>query len=504
LRARRAGGLAVEGRAAACVNCHQRSGLGSVEGPVLVPPIIGPYLFRDRATNVTDLSLPHLPGFVPNEHAYDEASFAQALRTGGAPGGRTLGALMPRYVLDDASMQLLGNYLRSLSAGPMPGVSDTELQLATVLAPDTAAADRAVVVEVLEKYLAYRNERIAARVLPGGPAAQGQYRVNRRWGLQVWQLEGPPATWQQQLHAHQQLHPVFAVLSGLGGANWAPVHRFCEQEHVPCLLPNVDLPVVAEQDFYPVYYSKGVLLEAGLMASALLDQGLGSATRVVQVYREGDIGAQSAAALDQALARPAPATVHRVLGRSSLDGGLAADARAGELDAALQGIGNQDMLVLWLRPQDLAVLAAQPPAPFVLVSGLMAGLEAAPLAPAWKQVARMSYPLDLPDLRRVRMNFPHAWLRARGIAAVDDRLQSTTWLSCMILDDAMDSMLDSFVPDFLVERFELMLGTRLSSAYFPRLALAGGQRFASKGGYVVRFAGAGQRHVVAEGGWRVP
>jgi hypothetical protein len=411
---------------------------------------------------------------------------------------------MPRYALDDATARLLGDYLRSLSAGPMPGVSDTQLQLATVLAPDTAPADRAAVVEVLEKYVAYRNERIAARVLPDGAGAQGQYRASRRWALQVWQLEGPPAAWQQQLQAHQQLHPVFAVLSGLGGATWAPVHRFCEQQHVPCLLPNVDLPEVAEQDFYAIYYSKGVLLEAGLIAAALAEQGIGPGARLVQVYREGDIGARAAAALDQALAGPAAATVHRVLGPRSQEAGLAPESRAGELAAALAGIGHQDTLVLWLRPDDLAALGAQPPVPVVFVSGLMAGLEVAPLAPAWKEATRMSYPLDLPDLRRVRMNFPHAWLRARGIAAVDDRLQSTTWLSCMILDDVLDSMLDSFVPDFLVERFELMLGTRLSNAYFPRLGLAGGQRFASKGGYVVRFTGPTLGQLVPVGGWRVP
>ena len=65
-------------------------------------------------------------------------------------------------------------------------------------------------------------------------------------------------------------------------------------------------------------------------------------------------------------------------------------------------------------------------------------------------------------------------------------------------------MLDSFVPDYLVERLEGMLGTRLSTGYFPRLTLASGQRFASKGGFIVRFEQHDLARVVADGEWLVP
>jgi hypothetical protein len=64
-----------------------------------------------------------------------------------------------------------------------------------------------------------------------------------------------------------------AVVSGIAGRTSAAVHRFCEQEQIPCLLPNVDLPVMGDGDFYSVYYSAGVLLEAELMAVKLPDGG---------------------------------------------------------------------------------------------------------------------------------------------------------------------------------------------------------------------------------------
>jgi hypothetical protein len=91
---------------------------------------------------------------------------------------------------------------------------------------------------------------------------------------------------------------VYALLSGIGGSNWAPVHEFCEQQAVPCLFPNVEVPVVAERDFYPVYFSRGVLLEADLIARAVLGSaGPPDAGGVEQVYRAGDSGEAAAEAL---------------------------------------------------------------------------------------------------------------------------------------------------------------------------------------------------------------
>src|SRR5207249_10027967 len=58
---------------------------------------------------------------------------------------------------------------------------------------------------------------------------------SRKWRLHVWKLTGPANTWEAQLQEHLAAEPVFAVLSGIGGKNWAPVHHFCEQAELPCL-----------------------------------------------------------------------------------------------------------------------------------------------------------------------------------------------------------------------------------------------------------------------------
>jgi cytochrome c553 len=49
LRGQRESGPAVQRQAAACANCHRRSGLGELEGRTLVPPTTAKYLYRPRS-----------------------------------------------------------------------------------------------------------------------------------------------------------------------------------------------------------------------------------------------------------------------------------------------------------------------------------------------------------------------------------------------------------------------------------------------------------------------
>ena len=65
-------------------------------------------------------------------------------------------------------------------------------------------------------------------------------------------------------------------------------------------------------------------------------------------------------------------------------------------------------------------------------------------------------------------------------------------------------MVDTFVRDYLIERIEEMMEHRILTGYYPRLALAPNQSFASKGGYIVHFAPAGGKRVVADGDWIAP
>jgi hypothetical protein len=495
LVAEREGAEPMQGQAAACVNCHLRSGLGTVEGRILIPPITARYLFRPVSNGATTVAPRPTGARGPLRSRYTAATLARAIREGIDPDGRTLDYLMPRYALDEVSMSATIDYLRHFTRGPVPGVSGEAIDLATIITPDADPTERQGMLDVLGHCFGANDESRPDQSLPQYAPGM-RFPAGQKWRLHVWQLRGPAEGWEAQLRRHFAAQPIFAVISGLGRTNWAPVHRFCQEYSVPCVLPNVDLPVVAEDDFYPVYFSKGVLLEAQLFASHLQPQPGSAARHVIQVFRADDIGSAGAAALQQASATS---------GLQWREHPLKAGAPASELAQALNEADSQDAIVLWLRPRDLKALPeTPPPGAAIFISGLMADLEHAPLPPAWRTVTRMSYPLELPALRALGTGFAQGWFGYFNIPVVAERVQTDTYLACEILAEAAGHMVNNWVPDRLVELIEIELGHRLVNGYYPRLGLAPGQRFASKGGYLARFEGASGTRLAADADWIVP
>ena len=268
LRAVGAGDSRLTGEQAACIACHRRSGMGGREGSVPVSPVTGPILFTKPMP-----FWPSRPGRPAQKvaplrqsarDAYDDAKLARALRNGVDPNGRPLDRLMPRYVLDGTDAAALAAYLRQLSASAPPGLAGGVLHLATIVSADADPVRAKVVAETLSQW-----SRSGA--LGGIPL-----------DLKVWKLEGPAATWAEQLQSYNSQQPVYAVLSGAGRAQWAPVRDFCERARLPCLFPVVDMAPSDPQDFYTLYFTAGVPLEARIIAKAVAELSPRPA-RVVQI-----------------------------------------------------------------------------------------------------------------------------------------------------------------------------------------------------------------------------
>jgi hypothetical protein len=488
--------LKIAGSDAACTNCHRRSGLGEIEGRFAIPPISGIYLFHPKAKTGESYDLPYVDTMRPDRDPYTDATLARAIREGIGVDGRPLNYLMPHYTIDDADLAALTEYLKGMTPSKVPGVTKSVLHFATIITPDADPTKRAGMLDVLQHFFDDKNAFARAESPRLNSSHRMMFKANRRWALHVWELNGPPNTWEEQLRRRLAKEPVFVAISGLGGKNWAPVHHFCEQAALPCLFPNIEVPVVAEHDFYSLYFSKGVLLEGELMSRWLTDdKGAGAGGRTVQIYRTDDVGEAAAKALRSKMAARGAALVDRPVG---------AGAAEQPLLAALRDLGPHDRLVLWLRPTDIAALGKAPVAGTVLMSGLMGGLGDAPLPAEWRPATRMTYPFDTPDQRRIRMNYPLGWFRIRQIPVVAEQVQTDTFLACSLVAETVNHMADSFIRDFLVERVEGMLEHRIITGYYPRLALAPNQRFASKGGYLVHFADPSGTHIETDGDWLVP
>ncbi|MEY4749735.1 MAG: hypothetical protein RIQ60_1949 [Pseudomonadota bacterium] len=435
----------VQGATAACVSCHRPSGLGSVEGDVLVPPISGRALFEPGSLAVAaetrskrQLHTAHAP--------YDSDSLALALRQGRHVSGRPLHAMMPRYTLSDVELQGLEAYLRTLSTTWSPGVSANRVRLASVITPDVDPATRKLAIETLRTFVARKN--LATR--PGRrhmvSSLEFVLRSERQWELDIWELTGSPDTWGAQLRALQASKPVFAVASGVA-RDWSPVHAFCESEQLPCWFPVVDsLPATAADDHWGLYFSAGLALEAEVTAGQIQQAGLG---RVLQLV-DGDGAAQGAAhALAQRLGRPV----------TTIDVASVDDAA---LQTSLAGLAETDSVVLWLRPAALARLGrlAPPPAGSVWLGARLSGAERLDLPAPWRERARMVCPYELPGRRAGNMAKLQSWLSTTNKPLVDEVVQSELFFALSYLNESLGAMLHNLHREYLIEQAESMLGRR--------------------------------------------
>jgi hypothetical protein len=287
--------------------------------------------------------------------------------------------------------------------------------------------------------------------------------------------------------------PVFAVISGAYGGNFVPVRDFCESEAVPCLFPNLEnAPADGDQDFHTIYYSRGVGAEADLVANDLAENT--APGPIVAIYRDGDVGESAARRLQSVLQARGVTLQLRSIG---------AEASPSSIRSLLAKIPEQATLALWLRPKDLAELGSTPKRA-VYVSGIMGDYENAPVPAEWRGVTKLLYNIDLPEERRVRLDYAHGWFRVRRIPEVAFRQQADTMLACGILSETVKHLIDAFIPDYLVERIEDTLEHRLLTGYYARLSLGPRQRYAVIGGYFARFTDPTGSHVVRIGDWIYP
>ena len=268
------------------------------------------------------------------------------------------------------------------------------------------------------------------------------------------------------------------------------------------MFPDVDYPEVVDSGYYPLYFSRGVTLEAEVLAKHLLETGpSGQSGTIVQVFRDHALGRLPSQALRKALqGRGGEAVIDYPLPDA---GRLPADFLS-----RLAGSERPSTLVLWLDSADLAALdlAAVPPDGLeaIYVSASLSAMRRPSLPENWQSRLQMVYPFDLPASREQRLTRMKAWLRARNIPLGDERTQANAFFAATVTGDAVSHLGENFSRDYLIERIEQMTGASLSPSIYPRLSLGPGQRFASKGGYVVCFPEGTTDAPVPVSDWLIP
>jgi hypothetical protein len=494
-----AGDVPITGEQVICGFCHRRSGLGSSEGQEVIPAVTGDILFKP-------LRLPtSKPPLAPEQRpAYTDETLKRAIREGIGADGEPLSTLMPRYALSDDDADTLVAYLRSLNTEPGPGVTDEEIHFATVVSDAVDPHKRKAYLDVFERFFEQknvetRNESQRADHAPWHKA--WVFEPYRKWVLHVWELEGDPTSWPEQLEKNNEAQPVFALIGGLTAEPWQTIHDFCESSEIPCLFPDTDIPALKEADFYTVYMNQGMALEAGVVARHLADDGLLS-NQIVQVYQAGDPRGQAAAFHFRRWMQGYKGSVTDL---AVTDGAVL----TGEFWRSLaEESSGGTIAVLWLGESDEVQLwRAEVGAGFrrVYLSSSLRGVASDLVPPSeWERVY-LVHSHEVPKRLRRLLTRSTGWLKAKRIYAPDaQREQANAFFALKMAGSALKRMRGFFVRDYLLENIEHMVDNASFTSIYPRVSLAPGQRFVSRGAYIAQFKADGSGGLVAVTDWLVP
>jgi ABC-type branched-subunit amino acid transport system substrate-binding protein len=224
-------GEPISATAFACANCHGLEGEGKQEGAMTIPAITSQHLFTDA------------PSDNGAKRIYDDNTLVRAITKGINSQNKTLSPTMPKYNLTADQAQALLAYLKHLgSTGDVEsGITDTEVQLATVL-PLTGplAATGNLLKTTLEVCITETNKQglIYGRKLTLATLDSGN------------SINEPLAATQQLL---SETKP-FALVSGYFPAFTSELYTALSQEKIPVIGPLTfepyDTPTPSATFFY--------------------------------------------------------------------------------------------------------------------------------------------------------------------------------------------------------------------------------------------------------------
>jgi hypothetical protein len=490
--------ITLNGKQVACSNCHRRSGMGTNEGQIVIPPVTRDFLYQAK-------TLGHINQFqfktkgAGTRPAYTDETLKKVIRTGIDPSGKTLDRMMPRFNLTENQSESLIAYIKTLTSNTSPGVSKSEIHFATVITDTVPSEKTKAMLDVLNQYFTDKNAETrneGKRALHAPWHRDWKYQSYRKWRLHVWELKGNEDSWAKQLQQYYDKQPVFAMLSGLTETQWTPIHAFCERLKIPALFPNTRYPVVSNSAYYTLYFSEGLSLEAKVLARHL-NEKKSKPLEIIQVYRQ-NLTATAAHIFNANFSTHKNTTIHKEIIKNNrvLDKQYWKNLFHNHPDSTY---------VLWLNGADLLSLSkfltslSKPPSIFL----------SSTLAPKFETVFPLQsrttvfvvHPYVLPKQLPLALIRTTAWLRQQKILSKYFQIQANTYFSLRVAGRAISHLRDKFSREYMIEIVEHVAEKALETSVYPRLSLGPSQRFASKGAYILKLNKDGIKQV---GDWIVP
>jgi hypothetical protein len=494
----------VDGKMFTCTSCHLRSGFGTSEGTVRTPPISGNQLYSplSRFKGVPMRGRQARPGD-PDIYrpAYTDETLARVLLTGEDSAGRQINDIMPKYLLSDRDMGILVFYLKNLSSGLQPGISDTTLRFATIVTDDVPKEDRESMVGPLQFYLT--NWRISKQMeqnmRSGAYVQEGTARDLRTLSLAIWELKGPSASWRGQLEDYYKKDPVFAVLGGIASDEWTPIHQFCEDHRIPAIFPITDFPVITDRDWYTLYLSKGFYQEGDAAAKYLHGRDdMTKDIKVLQVFKDEEPGRALSKSFQETwlnLGHKTPENI--VLDRQ--------ESLTEDFWKKLANKLKHVVVLLWLDANDfpaLDSLANDNNRPhMVFASSSLLGKRLYTVGEKERTSLYITYPYSLPEESQKYKKAIEASLRKNNIPIGNPDIAFKMYSLFSTLTGPLARMRSFAYRDYFLELIESTPDLSITPVVYPRLSFGAGQRYASKGCYIVQLTGGPNPGLVPRSEW---
>jgi len=499
------GDVEIDSTMFSCANCHSRGGLGSIEGQVASPPVNGAslynprYLYKDQIKNTISKSRGVSRSAKQLRPAYTDESLATALVAGVNPDGREFIPIMPRYMLEERDMKILVNYLKQLSAEFSPGVTSEIMRFATIITDDVSPEDRAALTGILDALVTINQQTREQRK---HPQFSKMFRMLdtayfRYITIDRWELKGPPETWRSQLEDYYRKGPVFAVLGGISGKSWQPMHDFCEQNRIPCLFPVTDLPVISDSSWYTMYASKGYYQEGETAARFISRVETTEPKRILQIVTPTPEGEALASGFESAWKESGQGQVETLR--------LGPDQKIpeSEIRELLRKSGPRTVLV-WGGPESLPVLemvAGQAPDSDCFLSSRYLGKGLKSIPENLRDRVYITYPFRMPEDEKRFEGYAELLQLGNHVHNNEKRIGSRTFSMVHVFLEGLKEMRLDFYRDTLLDVIGMMPDQYLPD--FERYSFGPGQRYASKGCYVVQLGKGTNPEIIKKSDWVV-
>jgi hypothetical protein len=163
------------------------------------------------------------------------------------------------------------------------------------------------------------------------------------------------------------------------------------------------------------------------------------------------------------------------------------------------------VFLLWLGPEDLTGLESIAELPqkssLFFASATMLGKKVQLIPDAVRDITFVTYPYRMPGEEGYISSIVEQWLKFKKITPTNTAISAKVYFLTRVLADSLTSMRGDLYRDFFLDLMDTMVDQTMISIDFPRLSFGPGQRYASKGCYIVTISSGPQPRVVRESEW---